>query len=418
VRILFITQYFPPEVGAAASRIQDVSEELSALGHDVTEVSEIPNYPTGIIHRKYRFKLFHKERINNIKVIRTFVLASGRQSFLQRILLYASFMVSSVFGSLFINGIDAVVATSPPLFVGFSGYCVARLKRAKFIFDVRDLWPESAIALGELHNRVLKRLSVRLEQFLYRKADRITVAVPGFREKIAQNQAMQDKIWPITNVVDQDKFALRADRELYRRSHGWQDKFVVLFSGNHGLAQGLTTIMEAANLLKDHPDILFLFVGEGVEKPHLKNVQKDLFLEQVIFVDEQPREQMPVYISMSDVCLVPLRDLSLFDNALPSKMLEYMSCSRPIIGTLRGEAKNLLEQAKAGMVVDPEDARQLADAIVMLRDQPQLRKTFGESGRQYVSRNYSRDQRARSFESVVVSAHQQGSPRPAIRKSI
>jgi len=418
LRILFITQYFPPEVGAAASRIQDITEELSARGHDITVVTEIPNYPTGIIHRKYRFKLFYKERINNIKVIRTFVLASGRQSFLQRILLYTSFMFSSILGSLFINGIDAVLATSPPLFVGLSGYCVARLKRAKFVFDVRDLWPESAIALGELHSKVLKKLSVRLEQFLYRKADRITVAVPGFREKIAQNPAIQDKIWPITNVVDQGKFTLCPDRDRYRQHHGWQDKFVVLFSGNHGLAQGLTTIMEAANLLKDHPNILFLFVGEGVEKPHLKNIKNDLVLKQVLFVDEQPRERMPVYISMSDVCLVPLKNLSLFDNALPSKMLEYMSCARPIIGTLRGEAKILLEQAGAGMVVNPEDAHQLADAIMKLQNQPQLRRTLGESGRQYVSRNYSRDQRAQSLECVLLSAHQQESSRPPTRNSV
>jgi len=405
LRILFVTQYFPPEVGAAASRIQDVTEEFSTLGHSVTVVTEIPNYPTGVIHKKYRYKLFHKERIGRTKIIRTFVLASKRKSFIQRMLFYLSFMVSSILGAMSAKEIDVVVATSPPLFVGVSGFIISRFKRAQFVFDVRDLWPESAIALGELQSKMLRKLSVSLEQFLYRKADRITVAVPGFRDVIASGSVAQEKIWPIINVVDQAAFSPRKDQENLRRKYGWQEKFIVLFSGNHGLAQGLATIMEAANLLRDRPEIMFLFVGEGVEKPHLQALKKHLMLDRVFFVDEQPREQMPVYISMSDVCLVPLKNLSLFDNALPSKMLEYMSCARPIIGTLRGEAKTLIEKAKAGLVVDPENASQLAKAIVTLLDQPERRRSLGESGRQFISRNYSRERRAESFEQILLSAH-------------
>ncbi len=405
MRILFITQYFPPGVGAAASRVQDITEELSGLGHDVTVVTEIPNYPTGIIHERYRFKLFHKERVNGIKIIRTFVLASGRRSFMQRMLLYISFMVSSIFGSLFLNGIDVVVATSPPLFVGFSGFVIARLKGARFVFDVRDLWPESAIALGELRSKCLRKLSVSLEQFLYRKAKKITVAVPGFRKKIAGNSVKPDKIWPITNIVDVEKFIPHPDKQIFRKEFGWKDQFIVLFSGNHGLAQGLSTIMEAANLLKDREEILFVFVGEGVEKSHLEHIKKDLLLNQVFFVNEQPRERMSSFINMSDVCLVPLKDLSLFDNALPSKMLEYMSCARPIIGSLRGEAKALIERAGAGVVIDPENPQKLAEAIICLHDQPGLRQKLGRCGREFVSKHYSRERRAKTFERILLDVH-------------
>jgi len=410
LNILFITQYFPPEVGAAASRVQDITQELLGLGHDVTVVSEIPNYPTGVIHRKYRFKFYHKERVGNIKVIRTFVFASGRKSFLQRMLFYISFMISSILGSVSLGAIDMVVATSPPLFVGFSGFLIARLKGVKFVFDVRDLWPESAIALGELRNEPLKKLSTNLEQFLYRKADSITVAVPGFREKIARNSVSSDKIWPIPNVVDQGKFTPHPTRDVFREKFGWQGKFIVLFSGNHGLAQGLSTVIEAANLLKDREEILFLFLGEGVEKPHLMRLKKDLTLNHVHFLDEQPREQMPLYISMSDVCLVPLKNLSLFDHALPSKMLEYMSCARPIIGTLRGEAKALIERAGAGVVVAPEDPQKLAEAILDLQQRPTFCKKLGECGREYVCRHYSRERRAKSFERILLSAHLHGRP--------
>ena len=398
-------------MGAAASRIQDIAEEMSLLGHDVTVVTEIPNYPTGIIHRKYRFKLFHKERVRNVKVIRTFVLASQRRSFLERMLLYVSFMISSMLGALFINGIDVVVATSPPLFVGISGYIIALVKRAKFVFDVRDLWPESAIALGELKNSFLRRSSVNMERFLYRNADKITIAVPGFEQKIAEASVDREKIWPITNVVDREMFTLRADRDALRDQYGWRDKFIVLFSGNHGLAQGLATIIEAARFLQSRQEIIFLFVGDGVEKPHLKSLKEELSLDQVLFVDQQPRKSMPLFISMSDVCLVPLKDLHLFDHALPSKMFEYMSCERPIIGSLRGSARSLIENSGAGLVIAPEDPEQLAEAIIRLYSQPDLRKEMGVSGRTYVARNYSRKKRAKEFEQVLMEIDSDG---PAI----
>jgi len=392
LRILFVSQYFYPEVGAAAARIADLAKELSKLGHEIMVVSEVPNYPTGVVFRGYRGKLIHREKLNGIHVIRTFVSAFGRNSFFQRVILYLSFMLSSVIGAILMPKCDVVIATSPPLFVGLSGYVISRLRRCKFVFDVRDLWPESAVVLGELKkDSIFTSLAEALEKFIYGKADLISVAVPGFRNRILSKLKIPEKIEVITNGVDPSTFSdnLRL-RAYWRRRNGFEGKFIVLFSGNHGLAQGLSTVLEAANILRIYEDIIFLFVGDGVEKGKLMRRKEELKLEHVIFWDNHPRGEMPGIISMSDVCLVPLRGVELFHNALPSKMYEYMACERPVILNFKWEAEEMIRMAGSGITVEPDDPHALAEAILKLYRNPSLRKELGRRGRSYVVENYNR----------------------------
>lgn len=401
MKILFITQYFHPEVGAASTRITDLAKELLALGHRVTVITEFPNYPTGTLAKEYRWRFYKWEKLGRLRILRTFVIVSKRSNFFQRMSLYLSFMCSSILGGLLVPRFDVVIATSPPLFVGLCGYIVGRLRGAKFVFDVRDLWPESAVVLGELKNRWARRLAERLERVLYRKADRITVVVPGFRSKIEARSGQMNKVEEITNGVDAEVFVPDVRADPHRKKWDLEDKFVVLFSGNHGLAQGLSSVMEAAELLMDYRDIVFLFVGEGVEKDALLRRKIERSLDRTIFLEAQPHSRMPSIISLSDVCLVPLKKNDLFRNALPSKMFEYMACGRPIVLSIQGEAEILIREANAGIAVEPENAEVIAEAVLKLYRDESLRRTLGRNGRIYVAQKFSRKQIARKLEGLL-----------------
>ncbi|MCD6165809.1 glycosyltransferase family 4 protein [bacterium] len=409
MRILIISQYYPPEVGALATRMSDLARQLTALGHTVTVIGEIPNYPKGIIAKEYRGRLFVREKYQRTDVIRSFVLASPRKTNVERLSTYLSFMVSSVFAAAFVQRCDVVLATSPPLFVGVSGYVVSRLMGSKFVFDVRDLWPESAVYLGEMKQGAITNLAERLERFLYRKATRISIAVPGFRQRLTARLAVDDKILEFPNGVDTSLFYPREEAKDLREKVGLQDKFVVLFSGNLGLAQGLRSVLQAAKLLQNESDIVFVLVGEGVEKAKLIEERNRLGLKRILFWAAQPHARMPAIISMADVCLVPLKNLELFTTALPSKMFEYMACGRPIVSTLVGEGEALVRRANAGISVEPENAGAIADAILQLYRNRRQREELGQNGLRFVREHYTRSQIVAHFERQLVElvAHSQ-----------
>ncbi len=390
MKILIISQYYPPETGALATRMSNLAKQLQTKGHDVIVLTEIPNYPSGVVASKYKFKLFVKEKYNGIKVFRTFVCANPRKTNLQRMSFYLSFMFSAMFSGLFLPKVDLVIATSPPLFVGISGYVSSRLSGSKFILDIRDLWPESAVYLGELKPGRTAALAEKLEHFLYKKADKITIAVPGFRGRLTEKGVPDAKIVNFQNGVDAGHFFPRPDSNELKKVYNLENKFVVLFSGNHGLAQGLFTILEAAQLLQEYQDIVFLFVGSGVDKDRLVTSARDMKLANVIFSAEKPHQQMPEIISMSDVCLVPLKNLQLFDNALPSKMFEYMACGKAIVSTLTGEGRELIAKSNSGLSVAPENARELANAVLKLFENRELCKDLGQNGLCYVCEHFSR----------------------------
>jgi glycosyltransferase involved in cell wall biosynthesis len=402
LKILFISQYFPPEIGAAATRVGELVSALHLKGHRITVVTEFPNYPKGIIADHYRRKLFLREKFNDIDVIRTFVFASERGTFFQRMLFYLSFMLSAIFGALRTEKYDIILATSPPLFVAFSGYILSILKGSDFVFEVRDIWPESAIMLNQLRGRFLIWLSEKLEIFLYRRAKHIIVVTRGFVEDLRNKGVPRQKISLVSNGVDVDFFKpCPKAPHICKRLH-LENKFVVSYTGNIGLAQGFNTIFECAEILKDEENVVFVLIGDGVSKRKNMASVKERGLDNVLFVDAQPKSEILAFYSIADVCLVPMKKTQLHLITVPAKLYESMACGKPVVLSVDGEARRILEEARAGIFVEPENSEQMAKAVLQLYQNPELLSGYGQNGRKYVVDHYSRRQQAEVLEKVLL----------------
>jgi len=404
MRILFLTQYCPPEVGAPQNRIFEFAKKLKEFGHEVTILTALPNYPRGEIFEEYRGKKIVLEEIEGIKIIRTSIYATKSKSFTKRLRNYLSFTFSAVFqGYKYINKQDVIITESPPIFLGMSGYILAKLKKAKFIFNISDLWPESAIKLDVLHNKLFIKMAIWLEEFCYRKADAVTCQTEGIVDDIVNRGFDKNKIHLITNGVDTKLFKSENRDEEFRREIGIENKFALCYAGIHGLAQGLQVIINAADIVKDEENIKFVFVGDGPEKQDLINMVKEKELTNVTFLPLQPKTNMPKIVASMDAAIIPLKKLELFKGALPSKMFETLASEIPIILPVEGEAAKLINRAKAGIVVEPENAKEIADAVLKLYNNIELRNKLGENGRAYVMENYARENITRKLEKILLS---------------
>ncbi|WP_072904059.1 glycosyltransferase family 4 protein [Hathewaya proteolytica] len=402
MNILFLTQYCPPEVGAPQNRIFELAKHLKSFGHNVSILTAMPNYPRGEIFEGYKNKKYMEEEMEGIKIHRTSIYTTKEKSFTKRLRNYLSFTFSSVFtGMKHIEKPDVVITESPPLFLGWSGYKIAKKMKAKFIFNVSDLWPESAVKLDVLHNKMLIKASTWLEEFCYRKANAVTGQTQGIVDNIVNRGFSKDKVHLITNGIDTEFF--RADKrdENFRRQLGLENKFAICYAGIHGLAQGLETVIEAADKVKEYKDIEIVFIGEGPEKNKLISMVKEKQLNNVMFLPMQLKPQMPRIISSMDATVIPLKKLDIFKGALPSKMFEALSAELPIILSAEGEAEKLINNAKAGIVVEPENPEAMAQAIIKLYKDENLRKELGLNGRAYVKEHYSRDNIARKLENII-----------------
>ena len=405
MNILMLSQYFYPEVGATQTRVYEFAKYLAKKGHKVTVIAEFPNHPTGIIPNEYKGKFFEREILDDFEVLRVWVLASPKKGALRRIAFYISYMSMAIIGGLLTQKrYDIVFATSPPLFVGISGYVLSKLKRAKFVFDIRDLWPEVAIALGELSNQKIIRFAEKIELFLYENSSVIVAVTEGFIKHISNLGIESRRLHHIPNGTIPEIFD-PADIDIHLKARlGLEGKFIVTFAGNHGIAQGLDTIIESANQLQGHSDIVFFFIGEGPVKQSLIDLKEKYQLSNVIFHPKVPLDQIAKYINMSDILLVPLKKDEVFHTFIPSKMFDFMCCAKPIILSVDGEARQILEyKAKAGKFVPPEDAVALSEAILLLRDNSELRSEYGRNGREFVLKEYLREQQAQILESVMLS---------------
>ncbi|WP_291632267.1 glycosyltransferase family 4 protein [Clostridium sp.] len=403
MRILFLTQYCPPEVGAPQNRIFEFAKGLKQLGHEVTILTALPNYPKGEIFDGYKGKKVFLEEIEGIKIVRTSIYATKSKSFTKRLRNYLSFTFSSVFqGYKYIERQDFIITESPPLFLGWSGYILSKLKKAKFIFNISDLWPESAVKLGVLNNKLFIKLSVWLEEFCYRKASAVTCQTQGILDDIVGRGFDKNKVHLITNGVNTELFKKEKRDEDFRREIGIEDKFSLCYAGIHGIAQGLKVIINAADIVKDIKDIQFVFVGDGPEKQDLINMVKEKKLTNVTFVPLQPKVNMPKIVASMDAAIIPLRKLQLFEGALPSKMFETLCSEVPIIMAVKGEAERLINNAQAGIVVEPENSEDIAEAVIKLYNDKELRGKLGENGRRYVKENYNRDTITRKLEKILM----------------
>jgi glycosyltransferase involved in cell wall biosynthesis len=400
LRVTFLTHYFPPEVGPAQTRLHELAKRLIAAGETVTVVTGFPNYPAGDVFPGYRGKRFMEDSVDGIRVLRTWVFATRSRGFLGRLLNYFSFPVFSLLAVRKLGRTDVIYVQSPPLFTGLAALWFSRLKRAPFIFNVSDIWPESAVELGMLRNRFAIRLAEMLERHIYRRAARITVPTPGILERLAARGVPREKMVLLTNGVDPAAFRESSpDRELAQRL-GLDGHKVFMYAGLHGLAQGLDVILEAAKLTRN-PDVLYVFVGDGADKAALVAKAEAEKISNVRFLPIQPTSTLPALLNLVYATVIPLRRLDLFKAALPSKLFDSMAAGRPIVAPLWGEAAALVETADCGLVVEPEDAQAVQQAVEKLAADPALAQRLGEQGRRYVVEHFNRDDIAKRLINLL-----------------
>jgi glycosyltransferase involved in cell wall biosynthesis len=402
MRILFLSHYFPPEVNAPASRTYDHCRQWVADGHEVTVVTCVPNHPAGQIYPGYSNRLYQVETKDGIKVVRLLTYITPNEGFFKRSASYLFYMVMAIAAAPFLPRADVVVSTSPQFFNGLAGYFVGILKRSPWVLEIRDLWPESILAVGAVKNRFLIRMLEGIERFAYRRADKIVAVTDSFVRHITNCGADLQKIEVVKNGVDLSLFSAVPYDQDFAAELGLGGKFVAAYVGTHGAAHGLDTILDAALLLQNRSDIVFLMVGDGAEKLHLVQRCAELKLANVVMLDQQSKEKMPAIWGVSDVGLVHLRRLDLFKSVIPSKIFENMAMQKPIILGAEGESKEIIEQADAGICIEPSNPRQLADAIVNLSEHRELSTRLGGNGAEFVAANYDRKVLARRLLGILL----------------
>jgi colanic acid biosynthesis glycosyl transferase WcaI len=387
LRLVVLTQYYPPEIGAPQNRLAALVTGLMQAGHKVTVLTAMPNYPTGRYYAGYG-GLFRRERQNGTELVRTFVYPTQSAAIAKRLLCYFTFVFSSVaVGGWFVKEPDYVITESPPLFLGVSGFLLSRWKRARWIFNVSDLWPESAVRLGMLKPGLALHLSEWLEAFCYRRAWLVT----GQSAEIIQSINRRFPgvhTFHLPNGVDTQRFSpdrsTAETRSLLRAGSGC----VVLYAGLHGLAQGLEQIIEAATRLRDNPGIKFVLVGDGPVKRALVTEATARGLNNVTFLDPVPQEQMPALVAAADIVLVPLK--TYIPGAIPSKLYEAMSSGRALIVVASGEPADIVSRHGAGIVVPPADIQGLVEGLLSLANSPSYREQLGAQARRAAVTHYDR----------------------------
>jgi glycosyltransferase involved in cell wall biosynthesis len=406
MRILFLSDNFPPETNAPANRLYDHAVRWVRAGHEVTVVTCAPNFPEGKVFPGYRNRWHAVEEWEGVRVVRVKSYITSNEGFVKRTLDYVSFMISGFVGGLFQKrpGPDVIVASSPQFFAAVGGWALAAVRRKPFIFELRDLWPASIVAVGAMEESRTIRLLEKLELFLYRRARRVVAVTHAFKQDLISRGIDGDTIDVVLNGVDLAHYApMTADTSL-QRQHGLEGKFVVGYLGTHGMAHALDKVLEAAELLRHREDIVFMFVGAGAAKAEVESSAKELGLQNVRFVPRQPKDAMPGYWSICDLALIPLRDTPVFESVIPSKMFECMAMGIPVLMSLPdGEATGILRDAGAGVCVPPEDPQAMARAIEALKDDPAQCAALRESGLE-AARNYSRDQQAEKMLAVLEQA--------------
>ena len=389
-------------MGAPAARAYELSKIWKDRGHQVTIVTGVPNHPTGVLYEGYKNKLFQREVIDGIEVIRVYVLLAPNKGFFRRTLNYLSFMITSFLAAMRLKPVryDVVLATSPQFFNAVSGYLVSKIRQRPFIFEVRDLWPESIVAVGALKNNRIIRLLEGIEWFLYKNARHIVAAVEGIRTNLTERGIPPEKISLVPNGVDLEMFRPRSKAGAVCDQYGLQDHFVVSYIGTHGMAHALDQVLLAADRLKNEK-IFFLFIGEGAEKDKLIRIKQEMGLDHVHFIGRQPRERIPLFIAASDACLASLSRTDFFAYALPSKLFEFMACARPIILSAKGASRQLIESAQCGIGVEPEQPEALAEAILKLYRDRSLGEQLGRNGRRFAASNMDRMKSAIKYERIL-----------------
>lgn len=402
MRILFLSQYYPPETGAPQNRLSGLARELSVQGHQVEVLTAMPNYPAMEVHSSYKKRWFVREKLEGISVNRSWIYVSKNRSVFSRLLNYFSFTISALLvSSRLPKRFDVVLCESPPLFLGISGWWIARRKRALFVFNVSDLWPESAEKLGVIRNRFFLQAATKLEEWLYRKSSFITGQTQGICTDIRRRNPDKTVHW-LPNGVDRALLNAPVGSD-WRKRTGYSDTdFLILYAGIIGIAQGLDTVLDAAKRLPAESHVRFLLLGEGPEKVRLMNRKQKEEINHVEFPESVMREGMPDVIHSVDAAVIPLKKMDLFLGAIPSKIFENLALGKPIILGVDGEARNLfIHQKPCGIYVEPENPEQLVLAAEELANNPKRCIELGKNGKALVEEKFLRSSIATDFAAVA-----------------
>lgn len=382
MRILFLSDNFPPEVNAPASRTFEHCRHWVRRGHQVTVVTCAPNFPKGKVFQGYRNSLWSVENVEGIRVIRVWSYIAANEGFVRRVLDYLSFMVSATLASPFAGRADVVVATSPQFFTACAGWAVGLFRRIPFVFELRDLWPESIKAVGAMNDSATLRILERIELFLYRRAARIVSVTHSFRRTLVARGIPEDKIDVVTNGVDLSRFSFRPKDPQLERQLGLEGCFVAGYIGTHGMAHGLETLLDAADLLQRKPGashIKILLLGDGAAKAGLQAAARSRSLRNVLFVDSVQKDEVVRWWSLLDVSIIHLRKTELFSTVIPSKLFECMGMGIPVLHGVAGESADIVVREGVGQVFESENAAELAGLLEMCSSDDQMRRRWREN---------------------------------------
>ena len=390
MHILFLTDNFPPEVNAPASRTFEHCREWVKHGEQVTVITCAPNFPKGRVFEGYRNLLWQEEEMDGIRVIRVWTYIAANEGFFKRVIDYLSFMLAGSLAALFVRRVDVVIGTSPQFFTACAALATGFCKRVPWVFELRDLWPESIKAVGAMRDTLVIRLLEKVESFLYRKACLIVTVTNGLRQTLMQRGVEGAKIDVVTNGVDLSNFSLQPKDEQLLLALGLQGKFVAGYIGTHGMAHALDTLLDAAFLLMQTPgaeNVMFLFLGSGARKVELIERARKQGLLNVLFLDTVPRGEVARYWSLLDVSVIHLRKIELFTSAIPSKLFECMGMGIPVLHGVAGESADIVMREQVGEVFESENAPQLAECVLRLRDDEsryqQLRRNALDAAQRY-----------------------------------
>ena len=403
MRILFLTHYFHPEGNAPATRVTEMTRRWVAAGHDVTVITGVPNVPDGVVYPGYRNRLLQRETHEGVEVVRVWAYLAPNKGTARRIANYVSFMLAATLAGLFARRPDVVIATSPQFFCGWAGVLVSSLRRLPFVLEIRDLWPESIEAVGAMRQRRLLRFLEWLEQRMYASASHIVTVGEGYRGKLVGRGVPRDRIDVVPNGVDLALFLAGGDGRGVRERYRLGGRFVVAYLGTIGMGSGLEVALRAARRLREQgrDDVRLLLVGDGAVREELEAGARAEGLDEVVFTGRRPKAEMPDFLAAADACLVHLTRTDLFKTVLPSKIFEAAAMRKPIVLGVEGFAADLVSDAEAGLCIEPENERELLEAVDKLAADPTLARRLGDAGYERIASRYTYDRLAVEYAELL-----------------
>lgn len=400
-KVLLITQWYKP-INAPVKRMVRIAEHLADRGYKVTVLTGMPSYPTGVLPPKYKWKLWTKEKDNSVEIIRTYEYPTPNKGVFKRLFNNISFTISASIAAMVLPAFDIAIVSSPSFLSGIPGLLASMRKKAYFIFDIRDLWPDSAVDLKFITKKWLIGALKKLEKIYYRRANKILTATPSISNHLKKEKIPQEKIKTLINSVDTSLFK---PQKTSRQEHGFLDNdFIVAYVGNHGPAQNLVTSIKTADILKKYPKIKFLFVGEGEEKNNLMDLAQKLKLKNTFFWPLQPSKKVVDIINIADICNISLSNKKNFREAMPTKASEYLSCGKPVITSATGSLKQYLEDYQAGLVYKSDDGRNLARTILKFYKNPKLKQKMGRNARRLALDIFSDQTFYQTLDQIIIQS--------------